>query len=128
MRVLLDTSFFVARETGLTVRELPPEVSETEVSVVTLAELMIGVLTANNDNLSNRVATLSALESTWEPLPINAEVARKFAQIVAKLKAEKRKLPIMDALLAATSVVEGIPIVTQDLDYDTIPDVEVIHV
>jgi len=30
--------------------------------------------------------------------------------------------------VAATAVVEQIPVVTQDRDYDAIPDIEVIHV
>jgi predicted nucleic acid-binding protein len=37
-------------------------------------------------------------------------------------------VPVLDALVAATAVVERIPIVTQDRDYEDIPDVEVIQV
>ena len=45
MRALLDTSFFVATESGRPLGEMPG-VTETEVSVVTLAELTVGVLMA----------------------------------------------------------------------------------
>ena len=103
-------------------------VTETEVSVVTLAELTLGVLMASNADRPTRVATLSAVESTWDPLPIDAEVARQFAHIVAALRASGRRVPILDALVAATAVVEQIPVVTQDRDYDAIPGVEVIRV
>jgi predicted nucleic acid-binding protein len=74
------------------------------------------------------VATLSAVESTWDPLPIDAEVARQFARIVAALRAGRRRVPILDALVAATAIVEKIPVVTQDIDYEAIPGVEVIRV
>jgi predicted nucleic acid-binding protein len=127
MRALLDTSFFVATESGRSLGQMDG-VTETEVSVVTLAELTVGVLMADDANRATRVATLSAVESTWDPLPIDAEVARQFARIVAALRASRRRVPILDALVAATAAVEQIPLVTQDRDYDAIPGVEVIHV
>lgn len=127
MRALLDTSFFVATEAGRPLGELP-DVTETDVSVVTLAELTVGVLMANDADRPNRVATLSAVESTWDPLPVDAEVARAFARIVADLRARQRRVPILDAQIAATAIVEHIPVVTQDRDYDAIHGVEVIRV
>jgi predicted nucleic acid-binding protein len=127
MKALLDTSFFVATESGRPLGEMPG-VTETEISVVTLAELTIGVLVANDDNRADRLATLSAVESTWDAMPIDAEVSRQFARIVATLRADNRRVPILDALLAATAIVEKVPVVTQDRDYDAIPGVEVIRV
>lgn len=127
MRALLDTSFFVATESGRPLGEMDG-VTETEVSVVTLAELTVGVLVADDVDRPTRVATLTAVESTWEPLPVDVEVARQFARIVAALRADRRRVPVLDALVAATAVVERIPVVTQDRDYDNIPGVEVIRV
>ena len=49
-------------------------------------------------------------------------------RIVAALGADGRRMPILDALVAATALVEQIPVVTQDQDYDPIPGVEVIQV
>src|ERR1700728_4213163 len=126
MRALLDTSFFVATESGRPLGEME-RVTETEVSVVTLAELTVGVLIADDHQRSARLATLSAVESTWDPLPIDAEVARQFARITAALRAGGRRVPILDALVAATAIVEQIPVVTQDNDYEAIPGVEVIR-
>ena len=102
--------------------------TETEVSVVTVAELTVGVLVAGDDDRPNRVDTLSAVESKWDPLPVSVEVARQFARIAAALHAGGRKVPILDALIAATAIVEQIPVVTQDNDYTAIPGVEVIFV
>ena len=56
MKALLDTSFFVATESGRPLGEMPG-VTETEVSVVTLAELTLGVLMANDSDRAKRVAT-----------------------------------------------------------------------
>ncbi|HLG67388.1 MAG TPA: PIN domain-containing protein [Acidimicrobiales bacterium] len=127
MRALLDTSFFVATESGRPLGQMEG-VTETEVSVVTLAELTLGVLVADDEDRATRVATLSAVESTWDPLPIDAEVARQFARIVAALRFGRRRVPILDALVAATAIVEQIPVVTQDNDYEAIPGVLVIRV
>ncbi len=127
MRALLDTSFFVATESGRPLGEMEG-VTETEVSVVTLAELTLGVLMANDDDRPARVATLSAVDSTWDPLPVDAEVARQFARVAAVLRADRRRVPILDVLVAATAIAERIPVVTQDHDYDAIPGVEVIRV
>lgn len=127
MRALLDTSFFVATESGRPLGEMEM-VTETEVSVVTLAELTLGVLVAGDEERPARLATLSAVESTWDPLPVDAEVARQFARIVASLRAGGHRAPILDALVAATAIVEQIPVVTQDSDYEAIPGVEVIRV
>src|SRR5579862_8397127 len=127
MRALLDTSVFIATESGRPRSEMAG-VTETEISVVTLAELTLGVLMANDVDRPARVATLSAVESTWEPMPVDAEVARQFARIVAALRASRRRVPILDALVAATAIVDRIPVVTQDRDYDEISGLEVIRV
>ncbi|MGH3578323.1 MAG: PIN domain-containing protein, partial [Mycobacterium sp.] len=113
MRALLDTSFFVAAESGRA-RGEATGVETTEVSVVTLAELTVGVLVATAKDRTARLATLAAVESTWDPLPVDAEVARTFARIVADLRAHRRRVPILDALVAATAITQGIPVVTQD--------------
>ena len=85
MRALLDTSFFVATESGRPLGEMAG-VDETDISVVTLAELTLGVLMAGDRDRATRVATLTAVESTWDPLPIDAEVGRTFAGIAADLR------------------------------------------
>lgn len=59
---------------------------------------------------------------------MDAEVARQFARIAAALRADRRRVPILDVLVAATAVVERIPVVTQDNAYEAIPGVEVIRV
>ena len=59
---------------------------------------------------------------------MDAEVARQFAGIAAALRADRRRVPILDVLVAATAMVERMPVVTQDRDYGAIHGVEVIRV
>ena len=98
-----------------------PGVTETEVSVVTLAELTLGVLMANDSDRANRVATLAAVESTWDPVPVDAEAGED----VRGHRGEPGISPAtasrsLDALIAATAIVEQVPIETQDRDYGAI--------
>jgi predicted nucleic acid-binding protein len=90
--------------------------------VVTVAELTVGVLLASDADRPRRLATLSAVESTWNPLPIDGAVARGFARLVAAICGKGQRVPLLDALVAATALVEGIPVVTRDRDYEAIPD------
>jgi predicted nucleic acid-binding protein len=126
MRALLDTSIFVAREAGRPMDTIP-EFERTEVSVITLGELTAGVLAASDDQRPMRLATLTYAEASWEPLPVDAEVARRFGEVMADLRRRGRKLPVLDALIAATALVEGIPVVTQDRDYEAIDRLTVIR-
>ncbi len=128
MRALLDTSFFVAAESGRPARRVPAEIDETHVSVVTLAELTLGVLLASDAQRPARLATLAAVESSWDPVPIDAEAARVFARITADLRGRGRQAPVLDALIAASAMSQGIPLVTQDRDYDAIAGLSVIRI
>jgi hypothetical protein len=48
--------------------------------------------------------------------------------LVSKLRAAGRKAPIDDSWIAAAAIAHRIPVVTQDNDYDDMPDVEVIKI
>ena len=53
-------------------------------SVMTLAELHIGVLLAGSQRVrAQRLRTLARVERTFDPLPVDDGVARAFAEIVA---------------------------------------------
>src|SRR5262249_14295960 len=107
MRALFDTSVFVAQETGRPV-ETPEGVDEGVVSVVTVAELTTGVLQAADEHRATRLATLTTVESSWDPLPVDVDVARRFGELVADLRRRGRKVPILDGLIAATAMAQGI--------------------
>ena len=93
-RGVLDTSVFIAKETGRPLAELPDAAA---VSVVTLAELHLGVLMAQGSAVrARRLRTLSMVQSTFEPLPIDREVARTFAELVAEARRLRKRPKIMD--------------------------------
>lgn len=125
-RGLLDTSVFIAQETGRARASLP---AMAAVSVITLAELHLGVLLTEDPHVrAQRLRTLSSVEALFEPLPVDAAVARTFAEIVAEARRQGRRPKIMDTWIAATAVTHGLPVYTQDEDFLAIPRVHVIRV
>ena len=118
-RGLLDTSVFVARESGRPLGELPEQVA---VSVVTIGELKLGVINADDDTIKARRADTLALARAADPIPIGEAVMEAWATLVADCRAAgaHRTVKLTDALIAATAVERGLPVVTQDDDYEQI--------
>ena len=126
-RVVLDTSVFIAREQARPLATLPAG-SEVAVSVVTLAELRLGVLVASETaSRSLRLATYEAA-SAFEPLPIDAAVADRFADLAALGLASGRKVKLQDAWIAATALAHGASVATQDSDFDEFDGLIVLRV
>ena len=116
---LLDTSVLIASESGrrLDVSSLP---ERTAVSVVTIAELHVGVLAAaDTPTRSHRLSTLQAASGV-EALPITAEVARRWAELRVRLAEQGRRAKINDLWIAAIAKANGMDVVTQDDDFDVI--------
>jgi predicted nucleic acid-binding protein len=114
---LLDTSVFIARETDRRLGALPDHVA---VSVVTIGELQLGVLNAADATSRARRADTLALARTADPIPISEAVMVSWARLVADCRAAgiQRTVKLTDALIAATAIEHGLPVVTQDDDYD----------
>jgi predicted nucleic acid-binding protein len=124
---VLDTSIFIAREQGRGLaRPLPEQVS---VSVVTLAELELGVLMAQDpDTRSQRLATLTQVREQTAGLPADDRVASAYARLAAAELAAGRKPRVHDAWIAATALVHGAEVWTQDADFTRFAAVDVIQV
>jgi predicted nucleic acid-binding protein len=116
---LLDTSVFIARETERPLGELPRHVA---VSVVTIGELQLGVLAAPDAETRARRADTLALARTADPIPISEAIMVNWARLVVDCRAAgiPRMVRLTDSLIAATAVEHGLPLVTQDNDYDRV--------
>lgn len=122
---LADTSLFIAQEQDRSITGAPPE--RVVVSVVTVGELSLGVLVAEGDARAQRLQTLRWAEAL-DPLPITREVAETWAALRLSLRDAGRWMPLNDSWIAATAITEGIPVVSQDDDYDGVPGLSVIRV
>jgi hypothetical protein len=126
---LLDTSTVI----------LLPRISKPEVlpklpliSAVSLAELTVGPLVAVTVvERERRQAHLQQAEADFEPLPFDAAAARAFGRVAASLRRAGRKpaARAYDALIAATSIANGLPLYTVNpADFAGIDDLEVVSV
>jgi predicted nucleic acid-binding protein len=116
---LLDTSVFIARETGRPLRKLPQRVT---LSVVTIGELQLGVLNATDAATRSRRADTLALARAADPIPVSEAVMVSWARLVADCRAAgvHRTVKLTDSLIAATAIEHGLPVVTQDTNFDHI--------
>jgi predicted nucleic acid-binding protein len=119
---LLDTSVFIAAESGRPLAEerIP---DETAVSVVTLAELQLGVLAAADvDVRARRLATLDAVGDI-ELIDIDESAARTWARMRVHLAGSGRRVNVNDLWIAAVAASRGLPVVTQDDDFGPVEGV-----
>ena len=121
---LADTSLFIAWEGARQLRADPPE--ELAVTVVTIGELRLGVLMAEDLEARNRRLATLQLASSLDPLPIDQGVADAWAALVASLRHDQKRMPINDSWIAATAIAHALPVVTQDNDFDVVAGLEVI--
>lgn len=125
-RAVADTSIFIAQETGRGLGEIPEEIA---VSVITAAELELGVLRARDHNVrGRRLATLSRVQATYALLPVDPETASCFARIAAAERDRGRRLRRHDTWIAATAMRHGAAVLTQDPDFSSFEEVEVVRV
>jgi predicted nucleic acid-binding protein len=125
-RAIADTSVFIAAETGRPLGQLPDEIA---VSVVTAAELELGVLRAGEAGTrARRLATLARVRAEYPLLPIDDATASCFARIADEELSAGRKLRRHDVWIAATAARHGASVVTQDADFTSFSSVHVIRV
>jgi predicted nucleic acid-binding protein len=123
---LADTSLFIAVEQARPLGDTPPE--HIAVSVITVAELRLGVLAATDGaTRARRLDTLSRAEAL-DPLPVDKPVAHAWAALRLALRDKGKRMPLNDSWIAATALANSLAVVTQDDDYDEVPGLQVIRV
>jgi hypothetical protein len=120
-RAILDTSVFIADEQSRPIcRPLPEQVA---VSVVSIAELELGVLVARGPSTrAQRLRTLTRVRALGSAIPIDDRTASAYAELAASQLAAGRKPRIHDTWIAATAVVNEAEVWTQDTDFSDFAD------
>lgn len=125
-RAIADTSVFIARESGRPLGDLPDEIA---VSVITAAELELGVLRAADPaSRATRLATLSRVRAAYPLLPVDDATASCFARLADEQLRAGRKPRRHDTWIAATALRHGAAVLTQDAGFAAFASVGVIRV
>lgn len=117
-RVVLDTSVLIGAD--------DPGDLEGGISAASLAELHFGTLVAADpDERARRAQRLGVIEATFDPLPVDARVAREWGRLAAAV-AERGGRPRRRAIglaIAATANIHGVRLLTADTaDFAIIDD------
>jgi predicted nucleic acid-binding protein len=110
VRSVLDTSVLIGNDVG-TID------GEVAISAVSLAELHFGLLAAASaEQRAQRLQRLVAVERKFEPLPVDAAVARSYGQLAAAVREHGRKPQprALDLMIAATAHANGARLVTRN--------------
>ena len=114
-RAVLDTSILIAVEERSLDGGLPDEVA---ISVVTLAELEVGVLIARDARTrARRLRTLADARAIGSALPIDERVASLYAELAVGVRSTGRKLRVNDTWIAASALASGAEVWTRDADF-----------
>lgn len=118
MRAVLDTSVLIGADS--------PGDLEGAISAASLAELHFGVLVAGSeDERARRSQRLGVIEATFDPLPVDAAVAREWGRLAAAVigRGRKPRRRAVDLVIAATANVHGVPLLTRNAkDFALIAD------
>ena len=113
-RGLVDTSVVVDLDL-IEPADLPFEVV---VSAITMAELAAGPhATSDSAERARRQDRLQRAEATFDPLPVDAAVARAYGRVYAAVGAAGRKARgrrAVDLLIAATALAADLPLYTRN--------------
>ena len=109
-RVLLDTSILIGTHG---VGDL-----EAAISAASLAELHFGVLVATDpDERARRGQRLGVIEASFDPLPLDAAVAREWGRLAAAVteRGGRPRRRAIDLAIAATANVHDVPLLIADI-------------
>ncbi len=109
MRAILDTSVLIGAE--------DPGVLEGGISSVSLVELYFGLLVAaDEDERARRAQRLGVIEATFDPLAVDAAVAREWGRLAAAVAARgaQPRRRAVDLAIAATANAHGVPLLTRN--------------
>ena len=118
MRALLDTSVLIGAD--------DPGALEGAISAACLAELHFGVLVAHDDDeRARRGLRLGVIEATFEPLAIDAAIAREWGRLAAAVltRGGQPRRRALALAIAATANIHNVPLLTFDTsDFQLIDD------
>ncbi len=116
MAVLVDTDLLIDLERGNDTARIEEQLGDQDraISVITVSELLQGVLRATGGTRTKRRAFVEHLLGELEALAITDPVARVHAEIWADLGARGEPVGSHDLWIAATAIAHGLQLATRN--------------
>jgi len=127
MALLIDTDLLIDLEKqGSAVQNLLAD-EESAISVITVSELLHGVLRAHGATRARRHAFVEHLLAGLQAIPITEPVARVHAGIWAQLVERGELVGAHDLWIAATAIAHGFGVATRNIShFERIPSLRVV--
>lgn len=120
MRALLDTSVLIDPPPPADIPE------EAAISVLSVAELQLGVLVADEAvERGRRLDRLAGVLDVFDPIPVEEGVAWEYARLVAAEREAGRNPRVVDTMIAATARSHELLLLTRDAEQARIEGVDV---
>lgn len=127
MAVLIDTDLLIDLEKGDDAVEVLLGEEDRAISVITVSELLHGVLRARAATRARRQAFVEHLLAGLQAIPITERVARIHADIWAGLADRGEPVGAHDLWIAATAIAHGLAVATRNSShFSRIPGLRVI--
>ena len=127
MAVLIDTDLLIDLEKGNALVENLIGEEERAISVVTVSELLHGVLRSHGAKRARRQAFVEHLLAGLQAIPISEPVARVHADIWSGLVDRGEAIGAHDLWIAATAIAHGFGLATRNnAHFDRVPGLRVI--
>lgn len=114
MAVLIDTDLLIDLERGDPAVESLLGEEERAISVITVSELLHGVLRAHGAARARRQAFVEHLLAGLQAIPITEPVARIHADIWSQLADRGEPIGAHDLWIAATAIAHGLGVATRN--------------
>jgi len=125
--VLIDTDLLIDLEKGNAAIESLLGEEQRAISVITVSELLHGVLRAHGATRARRRAFVEHLLAALQGIPITEQVARVHADIWSALAERGEEIGAHDLWIAATAIAHGLGVATRNSShFERIPGLRVI--
>jgi tRNA(fMet)-specific endonuclease VapC len=126
-RLLLDTTFLVdADRSKASLDDLVADDDEVAIAAITVAELLVGVLLADDAHRADRQQFVNEVRVTIPIVDYDANVATAHAELLVALRRQGRPRGAHDLIVAATANATQRDVVSADRSaYEDLPGVTV---
>jgi tRNA(fMet)-specific endonuclease VapC len=128
LKLVLDTNIYVDFAAGVseTVDFIATHGESFFLPSIVLGELHYGFIKGQREQLNERKLQQFISRLKVEIIPVDADVARKYASIYLSLRGKGTKIPINDVWIAACCMQAGGTLLTRDKHFQHVDQIETI--